>query len=108
VSFFTSIASLLIKRYLKTKGINWFLVSQFGLDHVANNPVGIVLPCTRFCKNLHALKRHSTENSKQIFLEMNLRGLAPDFHIHVSVWNLYIPTIGPPIFAAETRRIDRS
>jgi hypothetical protein len=27
---------------------------------------------------------------------MNLRGLAPNFHFHVSVSDLYIPTIGPP------------
>jgi hypothetical protein len=36
-----------------------------------------------------------TENSKQIFLEMKLRGLVPNFYIHVSVSDLYIPTIGP-------------
>jgi hypothetical protein len=31
------------------------------------------------------LQRHSTENLKQIFPEKELRGLSPDFHIHVSV-----------------------
>jgi hypothetical protein len=28
---------------------------------------------------------------------MKLRGLVPNFYIHVSVSDLYIPTIGPPI-----------
>jgi hypothetical protein len=29
-----------------------------------------------------------------VFPEMKLRGLVPNFHIHVSVSNLYIPTVG--------------
>jgi hypothetical protein len=29
---------------------------------------------------------------------MKLRGLVPNFHIHVSVSDTYVPTIGPPIF----------
>ncbi len=40
---------------------------------------------------------HCTENSKQIFPEMKLLGLVPNFCIHVSVSDLYIPTISPPI-----------
>ncbi len=44
-----------------------------------------------------ALQRHLTENFKQIFPEMKLRGIVPIFHIHVSVSDLYIPKIGPPI-----------
>ncbi len=39
---------------------------------------------------------HSKEDPIYVFPEMNLRGLAPSFHIHVSVSDLYIPTIGPP------------
>ncbi len=31
-----------------------------------------------------------------VFPEMKPRGLAPNFHFHVSVSDLYIPTIGPP------------
>ncbi len=38
---------------------------------------------------------HCNENSRQIFPEMKLRGLVPNFYIHVSVNDLYIPTIGP-------------
>jgi hypothetical protein len=40
---------------------------------------------------------HCMENSKQIFPEMKLHGLVPNFYIHVSVCDLYFPTIGPPI-----------
>jgi hypothetical protein len=41
--------------------------------------------------------RHDTENSKQIFPEKELCGLRSNFLIHVSVSDLYIPTIGLPI-----------
>ncbi len=41
------------------------------------------------------LQMHCTENSKQIFSEMKLCGLLPNFYILVSVSDLYIPTIGP-------------
>jgi hypothetical protein len=39
--------------------------------------------------------------------EKKLRGLSPNFHIHVSVSDLYIPTIGPPIFLQQNRQTDR-
>jgi hypothetical protein len=45
----------------------------------------------------YAQQTHCTENSKKIFPEMKLRGLVPNFYIHVSVSNLYIPTKGGPI-----------
>jgi hypothetical protein len=48
-----------------------------------------------------ALQRHNTENSKQIFPGKKLRGLSPNFHIHVSVSDLYIPTIGLPVLLQE-------
>jgi hypothetical protein len=35
-----------------------------------------------------------TENLKHIFPEMKLRGLIPNFYIHVYRSDLYIPTIG--------------
>ncbi len=40
------------------------------------------------------MDRGGTENSKQIFPEMKLCCLRPNSYIHVSVWDLYIPTIG--------------
>jgi hypothetical protein len=47
------------------------------------------------------MQRHNTENSKQIFPEKELRGLSPNFHIHVSVSDLYIPTIDLPILLQD-------
>ncbi len=47
------------------------------------------------------LQRSDTENSKQIFPEKELRGHIPNFHIHVSVSDLYIPTIDLPILLEE-------
>jgi hypothetical protein len=41
--------------------------------------------------------KHYTENSKQIFPERELRGHSPNFRIHVSVSDLYIPRIDLPI-----------
>jgi hypothetical protein len=47
------------------------------------------------------LQRTNTENSNQIFPEKELRGHSPFFHIHVSVSDLYIPTINLPILLRE-------
>jgi hypothetical protein len=44
----------------------------------------------RFHIRQYKLQRHNTENSKQIFLEKELLGLSPNFHINVSVSDLYI------------------
>jgi hypothetical protein len=46
-------------------------------------------------------QKTNTENSKQIFPEKELRGHSPNFHIHVSVSDLYIPTINLPILLQE-------
>ncbi len=51
-----------------------------------------------------ALQRQNTEISKQIFPEKEYPGLSPNFHIHVSVIDLYIPTIGLPILLEEICR----
>ncbi len=55
-----------------------------------------------------ALQRQNTEISKQIFTEKEYRGLSPNFHIHASVSDLYIPTIGLPILLEEILYVDRS
>jgi hypothetical protein len=49
---------------------------------------------------------HCKEISIYIFPEKELRSLSPNFHIHVSVRDLYIPTIGPPIFLQQNRQTD--
>jgi hypothetical protein len=52
-----------------------------------------------------ALQRQNTEiSSKQIFPQKEYRGLSPNFHIHASVSDLYIPTIGLPILLEEICR----
>ncbi len=40
------------------------------------------------------LQRQNTKILKQIFLEKEYRGLSPNFHIHMSVSDLYIPMMG--------------
>jgi hypothetical protein len=41
-----------------------------------------------------------------VFPGKEMRGLSPNFHIHVSVSDLNIPTIGPPIFLQQNRNWD--
>jgi hypothetical protein len=36
-----------------------------------------------------------------------LRSLSPNYHIHVSVSDLYTPRIGPHIFLQQNRQADR-
>jgi hypothetical protein len=48
-----------------------------------------------------SLQRTDTENSKQIFPEKELCGHSPNFYIHVSVSDLYVPTIDLPILLQE-------
>ncbi len=54
----------------------------------------------------NTLQRGNTENSKNIFPEKELRAHSPNFHIHVSVSFLYIPTIGLPTLLQENMWID--
>jgi hypothetical protein len=48
-----------------------------------------------------ALQRTNTENGKQIFPEKELRSHSPNSHIHVSMSDLYIPTIDQSILLQE-------
>jgi hypothetical protein len=50
---------------------------------------------------------HCNENPIYVFLFWELRVLSPNFHIHVSVSDLYIPRIGPHIFLQQNRQIDQ-
>jgi hypothetical protein len=47
------------------------------------------------------LQRQNAENLKQIFPEKEYRGLSPNFHIHVSMSELYILTMGLPFLLEE-------
>ncbi len=53
---------------------------------------------------LDPVPTHCNGNSVYIFLFWELRGLSPNFHIHVSVSNLYIPWIGPHISSSRKSR----
>jgi hypothetical protein len=46
------------------------------------------------------------DNPIGVLPEKKLRGLSPNFHIHVSVSHLYISTIVPPIFLQHNRQTD--
>jgi hypothetical protein len=52
----------------------------------------------------YTLQRENTEISKQIFPELEWRGLSPNFHIHASVSDLYNPMISLPILLEEICR----
>jgi hypothetical protein len=54
---------------------------------------------------LITLQRQNAENLKQIFPEKEYRGISPNFHIHVSVSELYIPTMGLPVLLEEICRL---
>ncbi len=49
----------------------------------------------------YTLQRKNAKNSKQIFPEMEYRALSPNFHIHVSVSELYVPTKELPFLLEE-------
>jgi hypothetical protein len=49
------------------------------------------------CIHFYTAKTLYWKSSKQIFPEKELLGISPNFHIHVSVSDLYIPRIGLPI-----------
>jgi hypothetical protein len=50
---------------------------------------------------------HCKEISTYVFPEKELRGLSPNFHIHVSASDLYFPSFGPPIFHQQNRQTDQ-
>ncbi len=47
------------------------------------------------------LQRQNAENLKQIFPEKEYRGLSPNFHIYVSLRELYISRMGLPFLMEE-------
>jgi hypothetical protein len=47
---------------------------------------------------------HCKENPIYVFLSWELRSLSTNFHIHVSVSDLYFPRIGPHISLQQNRQ----
>jgi hypothetical protein len=67
-----------------------------------HHSVGLIMLQCRSSNALAALQ--NTEILKQIFPEKEYWGLSPNFHMHASVSDLYIPTIGLPILLEEICR----
>jgi hypothetical protein len=69
------------------------------------------LPSEEEWANLHSIclyifiLKMCNENPLYVFLEKELRGLSPNFHIHVSVSDLNISRISPDIFMQQYRNI---
>ncbi len=49
------------------------------------------------CSPTPLFRIHCTQHPVYVMPEKKLHGLVPNSYIHVSVNDLYIPTIGPPI-----------
>jgi hypothetical protein len=74
--------------------------AQPALAWVAQLQATVISSCGKTC----TLQRKNAENLKQIFPEKEYRGLSPNFHIHVSVSELYIPTMELPFLLEEICR----
>ncbi|MFN9897854.1 MAG: hypothetical protein ACK55Z_03465, partial [bacterium] len=72
----------------------WQLDSQKSISHLGH----------LFFRTISTLQRQNTENLKHIFPKKEYQGLSPNFHIHVSVSELYIPTMGLPFLLEEICR----
>jgi hypothetical protein len=55
----------------------------------------------------HVYTVHCKEILIYAFLEKELRGLSPNFYTRVSGSDLYIATLGPPIFLQQNRQTDQ-
>ncbi len=106
------IASLLL---LHLRKINYFQKQNASLHARTRSAKGvylstgpprlwyIIFPAPR---PTHRALPHCKENPIHVFLFWKLRDLIPNFHIHVSVSDLYIPRIGPHISLQQ--KADRS
>ncbi len=56
--------------------------------------------------NVQSYNMHWKENPIYVFLFWELRGLSPNFHMHVSMSDLYISRIGPHISLQQNRQTD--
>ncbi len=56
------------------------------------------------CIEIRVLGVHCNEKPICVFLEKELRGLSPNFNIHVSVSDLYVPRISPHISCSRIGR----
>ena len=61
---------------------------------------------TAFQRHCPPVNLHCKENPIYVFLFWELHVLSPNFHIHVSVSDLYIPRISPHISLQQNRQTD--
>ncbi len=54
----------------------------------------------------HPPLAHTATKIPFMYSQKGFCGLSPNFHIHVSVSDLYIPRIGPHIFLQQNRQTD--
>jgi hypothetical protein len=105
------LCTLFIATYLPVRGGLYeeaylvFLSSYSG--HKPPPTLALTVSGTRsFSLSYSCFPRHCNEKNAYVFPEKELRGLSPNFHIHVSVRDLYIPGIGPQIFLQQNRQTD--
>ncbi len=67
---------------------------------------GSLVGRARLCSSRWVYPMHCKENPIFVFLFWELRGLSPNFHIYVSVSDLFIPRIGPHISLQQNRQTD--
>jgi hypothetical protein len=70
--------------------------AAFILQFCISYPIDSLFKHPLYCK----------ENPIYVILFGELHGLCPNFHIHVSVSDLYIPKIGPHISLQQNRQTD--
>jgi hypothetical protein len=96
------------KRILDSKAIasaskhfEKFYYSEVFTDIINNFSTGML----SYQLGLLSNKLHCNENPIYVFLFWELSG-SPNFHIHVSASDLYIPRIGSLIFLQQNRQTD--
>jgi hypothetical protein len=90
--------------YPFVKGIMYSLSREYPRY---NTPFYTYFTSNRFFDKFEPMvAMHCKEIWIYAFPEKELRGLSPNFHIHLSVSGLYIPTMGPPFFLQQNRQTD--
>ncbi len=84
----------LIKKLVKTVPKK----RKFWWDRVQKSDTAVYDFCTCTCTAKTKCRKFETNT---VFPEKEYRGLSPNFHIHVSVSKLYIPTMGLPFLLEE-------
>ncbi len=79
--------------------MNW--ASDIAVRYFTILPVSLSLSFLCVARLGPTLQRTNPKNSKQILPEKELRGHSPNFHMHVSVSDLYISNIDLPILLQD-------